>query len=224
MKAWFDIGSATPGKKISTARMLHLLGAKFPIRYYLPTEKQINALITKFSGDEKKARVEAAQGRVNQGDGISEMHGPRENAGNRRQSRYELVIMPKCSDGANGEEEGDVEMTTASTVYEPFIGERLGVGSDGVSMEQGVVNGSEVSFKAKRKRTCYQMPMVYAEFLRISVVNDKKFKRCDVRKTMTNALGLSGKTVPADFLSDHQVKKRVSYLRGVENKNGDKTK
>lgn len=64
VKRWFEIGSARPVQELSAARMLHLLEEKYPMRYDLPTEKQINSLITKFSGEEKKESMDAAASRI----------------------------------------------------------------------------------------------------------------------------------------------------------------
>lgn len=55
IKQWFYIGSAEPAKKLSACRMQKLLQGLNPHRYNLPTEKQIQSLITGFSQDEKRA-------------------------------------------------------------------------------------------------------------------------------------------------------------------------
>lgn len=64
IRKWFNIGSAEPGKKMSAARMLRQLESMNPYRYDLPTENQIQQVVTKLSGDEKKARKKAASERV----------------------------------------------------------------------------------------------------------------------------------------------------------------
>lgn len=64
---WVVIGSARPGHKISVARMVHLLEAKYSMRCDFPTEKQVNALVAKFFEDERKARIQALKARVERG-------------------------------------------------------------------------------------------------------------------------------------------------------------
>lgn len=66
------------------------------------------------------------------------------------------------------------------------------------------------------------MPKRYEDFLREAVANDKKFRRCDARNALIIGMELGGKSLPADFPTDHQVKKGVSYFRGLEKKRAEK--
>lgn len=61
---WFNIGSACPAQKITSARKHQLLQGLNPHRYDLPSERQINSLVTSLSGDEKEARKHAAKKRL----------------------------------------------------------------------------------------------------------------------------------------------------------------
>lgn len=60
VKQLFDDGSAEPAKKLSAYRMQKLLHGLHPHRYDLPTEKQVQSLITGFCQDEKRMRQQAA--------------------------------------------------------------------------------------------------------------------------------------------------------------------
>lgn len=64
IREWFNIGSASPSRKISAARMANLIVSMNPYRYDLPTEQQITSFISSLSAEEKRARMQAAKERV----------------------------------------------------------------------------------------------------------------------------------------------------------------
>lgn len=245
VKEWFDIGSATPGQKMSAARMLHLLVAKYQMRYDLPTEKQINSLITKFSGEEKKSRRDAAQARVDETEataGVSVEAGNDGNGNRRAASRSGDVEGREIGNGGAVEgpyedvnsrdnAEGSWEGGNAEVQHEDGRnGNGSGAEVNGSVSIEAVRSGATVgagivkAVTGKRKRTSYQMPKKYADFITDAVVNNKKLKRCDTRNAMIVAMRLSGKALPDDFPSDNRVKKRVTYVRGIHKKEADKSK
>lgn len=84
-------------------------------------------------------------------------------------------------------------------------------------------DGGDGEVRSKRKRTFYVMSKKYADFITHAVVTDKKFKRCDARNSLITAMGLSGKPHPDDFPSYSRVKKRVSYVRGLQKEKSKRT-
>lgn len=61
---WFNIGSACQSHKFSAAKMVQMLHGMYPCRYDLPSEQQVNAVITSLSKKWKEARIEAARKRM----------------------------------------------------------------------------------------------------------------------------------------------------------------
>lgn len=60
IEEWFEVGSKNPAKKISACQMQRLLQGMHPNRYDMPTEKQINQVMSSLFDEEKKKKLEAA--------------------------------------------------------------------------------------------------------------------------------------------------------------------
>lgn len=218
VRKWFEIGSARPGQKMSAARMLHLLESKYPMRYDLPTEKQINALITKLSVEEKQERISAAASMVDDTAGRAEGSGREQDVGNGSNCEARNTDGAERSERGASMEGGDGEEARTSGAEARGVAEggyvHLEGGGNEVGGHDGSVqpttgkrkrserarpDGDAEQVAAKKKRSSYQMPKKYADFLTYAVVNDRTFKRCEARDRLIVAIGFFWKGTSRRF-------------------------
>lgn len=225
IKEWFDIGSHQPAKKLPACRMQRLLQSMHPNRYDMPTENQIQAVITSLSGEEKKQGAAAAAKRLEAAEKerkekeCTEKEWQR--GGNSQEAEVRTPGVASTTEGEaadstalNGANSG--ESTTADGDNDGTCVQGTGVCAEGDGNRECKINGDSGNRGAgatNNARYNYRMPPVYATWLKEFVANDPEVKRMEARTLMIDALGLSTLQLPELFPTEDQVRRKITAIK-----------
>lgn len=189
--------------------MLRLIQGMQSNRYDLPTENQIQQVITVIVSDEKMERSRAAGERIDtenesgvdrdvyvSGTGVDNLVGS---------NAYVSQVgrSSQASSNGNGTKRGneeertfDGEVVTGNDSLETAEGGNC-EGNNGDDMPSGSVFGS--GEYVSKVRVLYRMPELYADYLKMHVLRNPEYKRMEARGIMIQEFGYADRPLPENF-------------------------